>query len=118
MRAPKKEERYFAITNVQTINFQSTEGSKYRVLFEDLTPLYPEEKIALEFLDGTKSTLSGRVIDIVSPLGKGQRALVVAPPRTGTTAAFDEPPPRPAAIGIFFFICIFANFKESLIVLM
>ncbi len=85
MRAPKKEERYFAITNVQTINFQSTEGSKYRVLFEDLTPLYPEEKIALEFLDGTKSTLSGRVIDIVSPLGKGQRALVVAPPRTGKT---------------------------------
>ena len=85
MRAPKKEERYFAITNVQTINFQSTEGSKHRVLFEDLTPLYPEEKIALEFLDGTKSTLSGRVIDIVSPLGKGQRALVVAPPRTGKT---------------------------------
>ena len=85
IRAPKKEERYFAITSVQSINFQSTEGSKYRVLFEDLTPLYPDEKLALEFLDGTKSTLSGRVIDIVSPLGKGQRALVVAPPRTGKT---------------------------------
>ncbi|MSO13814.1 Transcription termination factor Rho [Rickettsiales endosymbiont of Trichoplax sp. H2] len=85
IRAPKKEERYFAIINVLTINSQSTEGSKHRVQFEDLTPLYPEEKISLEFLDGSKSTLSGRVIDMVSPLGKGQRALVVAPPRTGKT---------------------------------
>ena len=85
MRAPKKEERYFAITNVQTVNFQSIDCIKHRVQFEDLTPLYPDNKISLEFLDGSKSTLSGRVIDIISPLGKGQRALVVAPPRTGKT---------------------------------
>lgn len=85
IRAPKKEEKYFAVVSVQTINSQSTDGSKHRVLFEDLTPLYPEEKISLEFLDQTKSTLSGRVIDIIAPLGKGQRALVVAPPRTGKT---------------------------------
>ncbi|WPX97346.1 transcription termination factor Rho [Candidatus Bandiella euplotis] len=85
IRAPKKDERYFAIVNVQTINYQSTESSKHRIHFEDLTPLYPEDRISLEFLDGSKSTLSGRIIDIVSPLGKGQRALVVAPPRTGKT---------------------------------
>jgi len=85
IRAPKKEERYFAIIGVQTINYQSPEKSQHRVQFEDLTPLYPEERLSLEFLDGSKSTLSARVIDIVSPLGKGQRALVVAPPRTGKT---------------------------------
>ena len=85
IRAPRKEERYFAITNINTVNFQVIEGNKHRVHFEDLTPLYPQKKISLEFLDGTKSTLSGRVIDIISPLGKGQRALVVAPPRTGKT---------------------------------
>ena len=85
IRAPKKEERYFAIIGVQSINYQPVEGSQHRVQFEDLTPLYPEERLGLEFLDGSKSTLSARVIDIVSPLGKGQRALVVAPPRTGKT---------------------------------
>ena len=85
IRAPKKEERYFSIVNVRTVNFQPVEKNKHRIQFEDLTPLYPEERISLEFLDGTESTLSGRVINIVSPLGKGQRALIVAPPRTGKT---------------------------------
>ena len=85
VRAPRKEERYFAIISVKTVNSQPVEENKHRVHFEDLTPLYPQEKISLEFLDGTQSTLSGRVINIVSPLGKGQRALVVAPPRTGKT---------------------------------
>ena len=85
IRSPKKEERYFAITNVQNVNFQSIEEIKHRVQFEDLTPLYPNDKINLEFSDATKNILSERVIDIVSPLGKGQRALVVAPPRTGKT---------------------------------
>ena len=85
IRAPRKEERYFAIVNVQTVNSQPAEGNKHRVPFEDLTPLYPQKRISLEFLDGTKGTLSGRVIDMISPLGKGQRALVVAPPRTGKT---------------------------------
>ena len=85
IRAPRKEERYFAIVSVKTVNSRAVEENKHRVHFEDLTPLYPQEKISLEFLDGTQSTLSGRVIDIVSPLGKGQRALVVAPPRTGKT---------------------------------
>lgn len=85
IRSPKKEERYFAIINILTINSQSTEGSKHRVQFEDLTPLYPQEKISLESLDGSTSILSRRIIDMVSPLGKGQRALLVAPPRTGKT---------------------------------
>ena len=85
IRSPKKEERYFAIINVTNINCQPAELCRHRINFEDLTPLYPETKVSLEFLDGSKSTLSGRVIDIVSPLGKGQRALVVAPPRTGKT---------------------------------
>jgi transcription termination factor Rho len=85
LRPPKKEERYFALINIQSVNGQTTDKVRYRVRFEDLTPLYPEDRLNLEFLDGTKSTLSGRVIDIVSPLGRGQRALLVAPPRTGKT---------------------------------
>lgn len=83
IRAPKRDEKYFAIVNIKEVNFTSV-NNKTRIFFEDLTPLHPQEKIILERINDKKS-LSGRIIDIISPLGKGQRALVVAPPRTGKT---------------------------------
>jgi len=83
VRAPKKGERYFALIKVNSINGIVSNHPIHRVHFEDLTPLYPDEKITLE-VAGTKD-LSSRVIDIVAPIGKGQRALIVAPPRTGKT---------------------------------
>lgn len=83
VRAPKKGERYFALIKVESINGIISNNPIHRVHFEDLTPLYPNEKLTLELLDG--KDLSARVIDIVSPIGKGQRALIVAPPRTGKT---------------------------------
>lgn len=84
IRAPKNGERYFALLKVMQINFDAPEKVGYRVKFDNLIPLYPDEKIKLEFDNGDKD-LSTRVIDIVCPLGKGQRALIVAPPRTGKT---------------------------------
>ncbi|CAL7963700.1 transcription termination factor Rho [Alphaproteobacteria bacterium] len=85
IRAPRKNERYFAITNISTINGSEPLKNKHRPHFDDLTPLYPEQLIMLESIDGAPNTLSARIIDIVSPLGRGQRALIVAPPRTGKT---------------------------------
>lgn len=92
IRAPKEGERYFALLKVVKINFEDPENIKYRINFDNLTPLYPEERLKLETEMGENPTsgvggkdLSQRVIDLVSPLGKGQRALVVAPPRTGKT---------------------------------
>lgn len=84
VRAPKKGERYFALIKVNNVNTYETTSIHHRVHFEDLTPLYPDEKIRLETDKPTKD-LSSRVIEMVSPLGKGQRALIVAPPRTGKT---------------------------------
>ena len=83
VRAPKKGERYFALIKANTVNGDDTSKIHHRVHFDDLTPLYPDERIKLETVD--HSNLSQRIIDIVSPLGKGQRALIVAPPRTGKT---------------------------------
>lgn len=83
VRSPKKGERYFALIKVNTINGVVSNHPIHRVHFEDLTPLYPNDKLTLE-VPGTKD-LSSRVIDIVAPIGKGQRALIVAPPRTGKT---------------------------------
>jgi len=86
IRAPKRGERYFALLRVSDVNFDTADKIKNRVLFDDLTPLYPQNKIMLEEdkpVNGDKST---RIIDIISPLGKGQRALIVAPPRTGKTS--------------------------------
>lgn len=83
VRAPKKGERYFALIKANTVNGDDTSKIHHRVHFDDLTPLYPNERIKLETVD--HSNLSQRIIDIVSPLGKGQRALIVAPPRTGKT---------------------------------
>lgn len=83
VRAPKKGERYFALIKANTVNGGDTSKIHHRVHFDDLTPLYPNERIKLETVD--HSNLSQRIIDIVAPLGKGQRALIVAPPRTGKT---------------------------------
>ena len=85
IRGPKEGERYFALTRVAAINFDDPETVRHRVNFDNLTPLYPDEKLRLDTLDPTIKDKSARVIDIVSPLGKGQRALIVSPPRTGKT---------------------------------
>jgi len=85
IRAPKEGERYFALLKVNTINFEPPENVRHRINFDNLTPLYPDERLRLEIEDPTVKDLTTRVIDLISPLGKGQRALVVAPPRTGKT---------------------------------
>src|SRR5579863_7473417 len=85
IRSPKDGERYFALLKVNKINFDDPDNVKHRINFDNLTPLYPEEKLRLEFDDPTKKDLTTRVIDLIAPLGKGQRALIVSPPRTGKT---------------------------------
>ncbi len=85
IRSPKEGERYFALLKVNTINFDSPEKVRHRINFDNLTPLYPEEKLRLELEDPTKKDLTSRIIDLIAPQGKGQRALIVAPPRTGKT---------------------------------
>jgi transcription termination factor Rho len=85
IRAPKDGERYFALLKVNKVNFDEPEKIRHRINFDNLTPLYPDEKIKLEIQDPTRKDLSTRVIDLITPLGKGQRALIVSPPRTGKT---------------------------------
>ena len=85
IRAPREGERYFALTSLETVNYDAPEQVRMRTNFDNLTPLYPEEKLTLDTLDPTVKDKSARVIDIISPQGKGQRALIVAPPRTGKT---------------------------------
>src|ERR1700704_430102 len=85
IRGPKDGERYFALLKGNTINFEDPEKAKHKVNFDNLTPLYPEVRLKMEHEDATKKDLSPRVIDIVAPIGKGQRALIVSPPRTGKT---------------------------------
>lgn len=85
IRSPKEGERYFALIKVNSINFEDPEKVRYKVNFDNLTPLYPDERLLMEVDDPTGKDKSSRVIDVVSPLGKGQRALIVAPPRTGKT---------------------------------
>ncbi|MBS0482042.1 MAG: transcription termination factor Rho, partial [Proteobacteria bacterium] len=85
IRAPKDGERYFAITKLVTVNYDDPDVVRHRVNFDNLTPLYPDQKLNLDTLDPTVKDKSARVIDIISPQGKGQRALIVAPPRTGKT---------------------------------
>ena len=84
IRAPKDNERYFALTKINTINFEDPEKSKLRVNFDNLTPLYPTEKLDFDIINGEKDYTT-RVIDLIAPQGKGQRGLIVAPPRTGKT---------------------------------
>ncbi|MGI9514126.1 MAG: transcription termination factor Rho [Anderseniella sp.] len=85
IRSPKDGERYFALLKVNSVNFQEPEKVRHKIHFDNLTPLYPDERLFMEVNDPTKKDYSSRVIDLVAPLGKGQRALIVAPPRTGKT---------------------------------
>ncbi|MEL6800459.1 MAG: Rho termination factor N-terminal domain-containing protein, partial [Pseudomonadota bacterium] len=85
IRAPNDNERYFALTKVESINFQDPEKARHKVAFDNLTPLYPDERLSMEIEDPTIKDRSARIIDLVAPIGKGQRSLIVAPPRTGKT---------------------------------
>jgi len=85
IKAPDDNERYFALTEVTKINFEEPEKARHKVAFENLTPLYPDERLTMEVDDPTIKDKSARVIDLVAPIGKGQRSLIVAPPRTGKT---------------------------------
>lgn len=85
MSAPGENERYFAITKVTAINFADPEKARHKVSFDNLTPLYPDERLTMELKDPTVKDRSARIIDLVAPIGKGQRSLIVAPPRTGKT---------------------------------
>lgn len=87
IRAPRDGERYFALSKVNKINFDEPDAIRHRINFDNLTPLYPHEAFKMELLDSPKSSkdVTSRIIELVAPLGKGQRALIVAPPRTGKT---------------------------------
>jgi transcription termination factor Rho len=85
IRAPKSGERYFALLKVNTINFEDPEQARHKVHFDNLTPLYPDQRLKMEIEDPTIKDKSARIIDLVAPIGKGQRCLIVAQPRTGKT---------------------------------
>jgi transcription termination factor Rho len=85
IRSPRDGERYFALLKVNEINFDEPDRLRQRINFDNLTPLYPEQKLQLEFDDSTRKDLTTRVIDLITPLGKGQRAIIVSPPRAGKT---------------------------------
>jgi len=85
IRPPKESERYFALLKVDTINFESPEAAKSKVLFENLTPLHPNRRIKLERDNASSENLTGRVIDLIAPIGMGQRGLIVSPPKAGKT---------------------------------
>ena len=85
IKSPEDNERYFALIEAHQINFQDPDKAKHKIAFDNLTPLYPDERLIMEIEDPTVKDKSARVIDLVSPIGKGQRSLIVAPPRTGKT---------------------------------
>ena len=85
IRAPKDGERYFALLKINHINFEDPAAARHRINFDNLTPLYPDDRLVMEIDDPTEKDLTLRVIDLICPIGKGQRALIVAPPRTGKT---------------------------------
>lgn len=85
IKAPSDSERYFTITKVTSINFEDPERARHKINFDNLTPLYPDERLRMETDDPTTKDRSARIIDLVAPIGKGQRSLIVAPPRTGKT---------------------------------
>ena len=85
IRAPQDGEKYFGLVNVMKINFEDPEKARHKIHFDNLTPLYPDERLKMEIEDPTIKDKSARVIDLVAPIGKGQRSLIVAPPRTGKT---------------------------------
>ena len=92
IRAPSDAERYFALTTVEAINFEDPEKARHKVAFDNLTPLYPDERLKMEIEDPTIKDRSARIIDLVAPIGKGQRCLIVAPPRT--CLLYTSPSPR------------------------
>lgn len=85
IRPPKDSERYFALLKVDEVNFNKPENSKHKILFENLTPLFPDQRLTLEVGNGSTEDLTGRIIDLIAPIGKGQRGLLVAPPKAGKT---------------------------------
>lgn len=85
IQAPGETERYFCLTKVVSINFETPERARHKIAFDNLTPLYPDERLNMEIQDPTIKDRSARIIDLVAPIGKGQRSLIVAPPRTGKT---------------------------------
>ncbi|MEZ0121506.1 MAG: transcription termination factor Rho [Candidatus Reddybacter sp.] len=85
IRPPKEGERYFALLKVDQINYDRPENARNKILFENLTPLFPDERMTLESGNGSSEDLTGRIIDLVAPIGKGQRGLIVAPPKAGKT---------------------------------
>jgi len=87
VRPPKEGERYFALLKVESVNFEETEKAKHKILFDNLTPLYPEDKFVLESEEGG---LTSRIIDLIAPIGKGQRALITSPPKAGKTMVIKD----------------------------
>ena len=87
VRPPHEGEKYFALVKIEAINFESPEETRNKILFDNLTPLYPQERIKMET---TRESISGRVMDLLTPIGKGQRGLIVAPPRTGKTMLMQQ----------------------------
>lgn len=85
IRPPKDSERYFALLKVSEINFDTPDRSRHKLIFENLTPLFPTQQLRLEVGNGTTEDLTGRVIDLIAPIGKGQRSIIVAPPKAGKT---------------------------------
>ncbi|WP_367105499.1 transcription termination factor Rho [uncultured Psychrobacter sp.] len=85
IRPPKDSERYFALLKVGEINFDTPDRSRHKLIFENLTPLFPTEQLKLELGNGTSEDLTGRIIDLMAPIGKGQRSIIVAPPKAGKT---------------------------------
>ncbi|MFC0336521.1 transcription termination factor Rho [Kushneria avicenniae] len=85
IRPPKEGERYFALLKVNQINFDRPENAKHKILFENLTPLFPQERLVMEIGNGSTEDITSRVIDLTSPIGKGQRGLIVSPPKAGKT---------------------------------
>lgn len=81
IRPPKEGERYFALLKVNQINYDTPENSRNKILFENLTPLFPTEQLVMELGNGTTEDLTARVVDLVAPIGKGQRSIIVAPPK-------------------------------------
>ena len=90
IRPPKESERYFALLKVENINFQSPEEAKRKILFENLTPLHPDERLRLEQANGATEDITARVIDLVAPIGKGQRGLLVSSPKSGKTVILQQ----------------------------
>ncbi|MFV0431320.1 MAG: transcription termination factor Rho [Alphaproteobacteria bacterium] len=87
IRSPQSNERYFALTKIEQVNFEDPDALRHRINFDNLTPLYPDDRLVLENTDPAKGSkdVTSRIIDLIAPIGKGQRALIVAPPRTGKT---------------------------------